>query len=469
MAALDSGWRGKRVTVMGLGTRGGGTGVVRFLAERGAIVTVTDLRSADELSDQITALADLHVRYVLERHDERDFVNTDVVVRNPAVRRWNPLLAAARAAGVPIEMEMTIFLAESPAPVIGITGTKGKTSSSVLCGDMLRAWNPETVVAGNMGVSAVAALDQLTPQRPVVLELSSWQLEAMDEREIGPNIAIITNISPDHLDTYVDFAEYAAVKRSIVHHLGPDDVAVLNADDPEVNKAARETRARVVTFGVQPQADGIRVFPDHLESSIPEAPGSIAMPDHDAIRGLHMRMNIAAAACAALLRGASIEHVQAGVNAYRGIANRMERVGTIDGVMFINDTAATAPAAAIASLEAMSDRPVHLIAGGADKNLDMTGLAEAIAKSARSVTLLDGTATGLLADLIHHHAPTIDLPVTQSMPEAIETALRHACPGDIVLLSPGCASFGIFRDEFDRGQQFRDWVNAHNISTVTTS
>ncbi len=463
---MGSTWAGKRVTVMGLGTRGGGSGVARYLASQGARVTVTDLREEALLTDQIAELVDLDIRYVLGRHEESDFTETDCVVRNPAVRRWNPYLKAATDAGVRVEMEMTIFLAASITPVIGITGTKGKTSTSVLCGEILRAWRPETVVAGNMGVSAVAALDGLTAETPVVLELSSWQLEAMDDRHLGPQIALLTNISPDHLDTYADFEGYADTKRSIAHHLSASDTLILNADDTLVAQAADETQARVIWFGTQLPGDGIRVEPDRLISTISGREGEIAVPDNPALIGHHMRMNAAAAAGAALVRGAALSDVEAGLRGFRGIPNRTERVATIDGVLYINDTAATAPAAAIASLQAFADRPIHLIAGGADKKLDMTELAGAIARQAASVTLLDGTATPILVDLIRQTGTSLELPVVQSMAEAIKVASARATSGDVVLLSPGCASFGIFRDEFDRGQQFRECVAALQVVEV---
>jgi UDP-N-acetylmuramoylalanine--D-glutamate ligase len=244
-----SGWSGKRVTVMGLGTRAGGVGVARYLSESGAIVTVTDLRTETDLAGPIAELDGLDIRFVLGRHDPADFTDTDVVVRNPGVRRTNQYLAMARDAGVMIEMEMSIFLRACPAPVIGITGTKGKTTTSALCGEMLRHWRPETLVAGNMGVSAVSALTSIEPDTPVVLELSSWQLEGMDERQVGPHFAVITNISEDHLDTYRDFDDYADTKRSLGRHLSIDEFLVLNADDPEVAKAADQSLGRIIWFG----------------------------------------------------------------------------------------------------------------------------------------------------------------------------------------------------------------------------
>jgi UDP-N-acetylmuramoylalanine--D-glutamate ligase len=446
---------------MGFGTRAGGLGVARYLAEQGAIVTVTDLRTEQELAVPLADLAGLPIRYVLGRHDAADFTEADVVVRNPGVRRSNLFLTMARNAGVRVEMEMTIFLRACPAPVIGITGTKGKTSTSAICGEMLRSWRPDTVVAGNMGVSAVSALARIDPETPVVLELSSWQLEGMDDQEIGPQIGVITNISEDHLDTYRDFNDYADTKRSLSRHIKPAGHLILNAADPEVARAAAATTATVIWIGSSglPGA-GVQVGERQMTSTIPGCEGHIALPENPALRGQHQRLNAAAAAAAALLRGATAQHVGAGLATFRGVENRMEPIAEIGGVLFVNDTAATAPAAAIASLRAFSDRPIHLISGGADKQLDYAPLATEIARRATTVTLLEGTATGKVCSLIEAAGKRVDGPIAQSMTEAIGTATRSAQTGDVVLLSPGCASFGLFRDEFDRGDQFRAAVLA---------
>src|SRR3954469_7234936 len=172
---------GKRALVMGLGIHGGGLGVARFLARQGADVTVTDLRTAEQLAGPLGQLAGLPIRYVLGEHREADFADTDLVVRNPAVPRESPLLAAARAAGVPVEMEMSLSFRHCPAPIIGVTGTKGKTTTTSLCAAMLTAWRADAVVAGNMGISALEQLDAIGPETPVVIELSSWQLEGLAE------------------------------------------------------------------------------------------------------------------------------------------------------------------------------------------------------------------------------------------------------------------------------------------------
>ncbi|MDP9366268.1 MAG: Mur ligase family protein, partial [Chloroflexota bacterium] len=243
---------GKRATVMGLGTRGGGVGVARFLAAAGARVTVTDAKPAAALAEPLAALAGLPIRFVLGGHEEDLFTpaGADLVVRNPGVPRRAPLLELARRHGLPIEMEMTLFFRACPAPIIGVTGTKGKTTVSTLCAEMLRAWDPSTVLAGNMGVSALEQLPRIGPTTPVVIELSSWQLEGLHEHALAPRVAVLTLIAEDHLDAYDGFADYAATKRSIAAHQHPGDVLVVNADDPEAWRAAAETPARVVPFGL---------------------------------------------------------------------------------------------------------------------------------------------------------------------------------------------------------------------------
>jgi UDP-N-acetylmuramoylalanine--D-glutamate ligase len=250
---------------MGLGIHGGGLGVARFLVRQGADVTVTDLRTAEQLAGPLAQLAGLPVRYVLGEHREADFVDTDLVVRNPAVPRESPLLAAARAAGVPVEMEMSLFFRLCPAPIIGITGTKGKTTTTSLCADVLAAWWPETVVAGNMGVSALEQLPTIGPATPVVIELSSWQLEGLAEYGLSPQIAIVTNLSPDHLNRYGTMEDYAEAKRGIVRGQGAADIAILNRDDARVWGFREATAARVLPFGRDDAGgDGAWLDGDHL-------------------------------------------------------------------------------------------------------------------------------------------------------------------------------------------------------------
>ncbi len=450
-------YQGKRVTVMGLGTRAGGLGVARFFIERGAIVTVTDGKTEAELAGPLAELQGLPVRLVLGGHHERDFTSegADLVVRNPAVRRWSPYLALARASGVPVEMEMSIFLQACPAPIVGITGTKGKTSTSAITAAILREWRPGTVLAGNMGISAVGYLDRIDAETPVVLEISNWQLEGLDERGIGPRIAMLTNIHEDHLDTYDSFDDYADTKRSIAKHLTADDTFIVSQDNAEAWRAAAQTRARVISFGIdKPSGDGFWLDGRTIRWQTAESQGSVELPDRFVYQGAHQRSNAAAAVAAALVRGADLDAIRAGLERFEGVRDRSEPVAEIGGVLFVNDTSATAPAAAIAALAAYPGRNLHVIAGGFDKQLDLAPFGQALARQATSVILLDGSATERLMAHVRaaggHWLGPFD-----AMEKAVEAAAAQAAPGDVVLLSPGCASFGLFRDEFDRGDKFR--------------
>ena len=461
---MSDGLRGKRVTLVGLGTRQGGLGIARYLVAQGAHVTVTDMRGEEALAETISALHGLPIRYVLGRHEERDFTpeGADLVVRNPAVPRRAPLLQLARKHGVPIEMEMSLFFRACRAPIVGVTGTKGKTTVSTLAGALLREAIPETRVGGNMGVTALGQLDDLSPDAPIVLELSSWQLEALVEHQLAPGVAVLTLIAEDHLNTYDGFEDYAATKRGIAWHQQPGDYLVVNRDDPESWRAAAETAAFVVPFGLADAGeDGAWQAGDELVWRWRGDESRWPTPQSPALRGPHGRRNALAALAAGMLAGSNPGAIQRGLNGFTGVRDRMEVVGSIAGVTYINDTTATAPVAAAAALSALSSGSgqVHLLAGGADKKLDPMPLVNAIAQSGASVYLFNGTATAAL-----HAALTAQgvepLGFFDSMREAVKAASDAARPGDTVLLSPGCASFGLFRDEFDRGEQFRQVVAA---------
>ena len=450
--------RGMRVTLLGLGSHGGGVGVARFLARHGAFVTVTDMKPAEALTESIEALDGLPIRFVLGGHDASDFTRAgaDLVIRNPGVPRNAAMLELARNEGVPVEMELSLLARMIPGPWIGVSGTKGKTTTSTLLRLMLASWNPETRLAGNMGIPALELLDEIDAETPVVIEVSSWQIEALDEHGFSPHVAILTNVSPDHLNTYADFPEYAETKRRLSAHQGPDDVLIYNADDPELQPLVNTARGRVIPFGhAVAGPTSMRVAGRTLTWIDGEQTHVFTLPEVAFnLKGDYQAMNVAAAAAATLICGAPPSAVEAGIAAFEGVPNRGEFVAEIDGVIYVNDTAATAPAAAIAALERFSDQRIHLVSGGANKALDLAPLAEAINEHVTSLTLIDGSATPVLLELIDGGAFPVAGPF-RDMDSAVDAARAGACPGDVVLLSPGVASFGVFTDEFDRGDQFR--------------
>lgn len=457
---------GRRALVMGLGVHGGGLGVARFLAREGAMVTVTDLRPAEQLAEPLRRLADLPIIYVLGEHRPADFTAADLVVRNPAVPRESPLLAAARAAGVAVEMEMSLFFRLCPAPILGLTGTKGKTTTTSLCAAILAAWRPDAVVAGNMGVSALEQLPDIGPATPVAIELSSWQLEGLAEYGLSPHVAVVTNLSPDHLNRYATMDDYAEAKRGIVRAQGGDDYAILNVDDPLVWGFREATSARILPFGRADRGgDGAWLAEGQLrwrfagvEYAVPRA--ALRLP------GEHNALNALAAGLAALALGAPFAAVEAGLVRFTGVKDRLESLGEIAGIEYINDTTATAPAAAAAAVTAM-ERPTILIAGGSEKHTDFADFAAAVAPRVKAVVTLRGDATPRLTaslcaaglDPARVHGPE------GSMEAGVARATGLAVAGDVVLLSPACASFGMFRNEFHRGDTFRAAVAALAATT----
>lgn len=445
---------------MGLGVLGGGVGTATWFARQGAHVTVTDMRDESALAGSLAELAGLPITYHLGGHRIEDFTDADIVMRNPGVPMDSPYLVVAREAGVQIDMEMSIFFRACPAPIIGITGTKGKTTVSALIGAILAAWRPDSLLAGNMGVSALLELERLDASTPVAIELSSFQIESLNDHQLAPHVAVFTNIFPDHLDRYRDFDHYADTKRDMARWMSPNDTVVYNADDPQTRDLPVITPARTIPFGIGgDRGEGAWLVADRLEVEAPAGRVSTARPAQLALAGDHGARNALAAIAAALAYGVPVDAILAGLAGFTGVENRLEVVETIHGVTWINDTSATAPVAAVAGLEVLAPRArvLHVIAGGADKRTDLTPFAAELARTACRVYLLEGSATAGLSALLDAHGVEVS-GTFASMADAVGAASCDAAAGDYVALCPACASFGMFRNEFDRGDQFRQAV-----------
>ncbi len=429
-------YTGRNVLVMGLGSHGGGVGIARFLASRGATVTVTDLRSEEDLRSSVIALAELPIRFVLGEHRDSDFRGADMVVRNPAVPLDSPFLATARRSGVPIEMEMGLFFSEWPsARTIGVTGTRGKTTTATFIHHILKEHGVDSVLAGNMRVSAVGMLDDLQENQTVVLELSSWQLEGLDKHRISPSVAVVTNVLPDHLDRYEDMETYAEAKKTIVRHQTDSDLAILNRENVHSRSFAAITPAEIRWFS---QGDEIVGWERALVS------------------GDHNRANLAAGILATSIFDIPESTVERAIATFPGVPYRQQLIATINGVAYVNDSTATTPDATLAALATLQDR-IILIAGGSDKGLSYLALAtriEGLGERIGRVILLQGAGTDALEPLLRsdHRARADD------MNDAVLQAAEFARSGDTVLLSPACASFGQFANEFDRGDKFNQSV-----------
>lgn len=452
---------GKNVLVMGLGVHGGGLGVTRFLVSRRARVTVTDLKTAEQLETSLARLNGLPVRFVLGEHRVEDFLSADLVVRNPGVPRESKYLDLARQRGIPIEMEMSLFFELCPAPVVGITGTKGKTTTTLLTGAILRQDQPGTVVAGNLRISALEALPQIREDTPVVLELSSWQLEALAERRLAPHVAVVTNVFPDHLNRYSDMASYVESKKDIFRHQQRDDVVVLNFGSEIVRAFSKEAPGKVVWFGCG-ELEGVRACYVRDETVIWRDEGeekTVCSTRDVRLLGAHNLENVLAAVAATASMGVPVDRIKMAVERFEGVPDRLELVRTVDGVAFYNDTTSTTPGSTAAALEAFQ-QPIILVAGGSDKGLAFGELASVIARRAKCMIALEGTATPNLLVAVRRAGDVPVLGPFAGFVEALEVARDTAKSGDVVLLSPACASFGMFANEFERGQRFREIVNS---------
>ena len=451
-------WQGRRVTVMGLGSFGGGGGLARYLAEQGASVTVTDLKDAAALQGALEALRGLPIRFVLGEHRADDFTGADRVFVNPAVPLASPYLELARAHGVPLDSELNLFVRRCPAPIVGITGSVGKTTTTSLLGSILQHHDPRTLVGGNIGGSLLSRLPVIQPDTPVVLEISSFQLEHLDWLEYSPAVAVVLNLAPNHLDRHGTMAAYQAAKEVILAYQTPDDVAVLNWDDATVRTMAARGRGRRLFYSVQePLESG--VYRDG--SALVLASGSerrVLCHDSDLrLRGLHNLGNAAAAAAAAATLGVPPAAIASGLNAFTGLPHRLEWIADKRGVSYYNDSKATTPLSTQWALQAF-EQPVLLLAGGYDKGTPFDDLAHVMQSCVRTAFLYGHTAPKL-ADALERVPTPPDVIQLPTLDDALHRAAALARPGDVVLLSPACASYDQFPHYEARGNHFRALVD----------
>ncbi len=430
---------GLRVTVLGLGRFGGGVGAVRWLAERGARVTVSDRAPAEKLEASARRLADLDVTLHLGGEDPRDVREADLLVVSPAVPDDAPLLAAAREASVPCTTEINLFLWRCPAPVVGVTGTVGKSTTTAMIGAIL-APRRRTHVGGNIGRSLLGELDAIAPGDVVVLELSSFQLERIGEIARSPHVAIVTNLLPNHLDRHGTLDAYAEAKKHIFRYQGPDDVLLLNAADPALAAWADEAPGRVERF--DPAAE----------------PFDLAVP------GEHNQANAQAAWAAARQLDVPRADAADALRRFAGLPHRLQLAAEADGVRYFNDSKCTTPEGAIVALDAFPPRTAVMIVGGYDKGVAFDALGRALAERAKAVVALGATADGILAAVAgaasEAPADVIPPPTARAadLASAVALARRHADAGDAVVLSPACASYDMFVNYEQRGERFVELV-----------
>ena len=462
---------------MGLGLNGGGMESARYLASQGAEVTVTDLRDEKVLAPSIEKLKDFPIRYVLGRHEIEDFQNADMVVKNPGVRPDSPYLKAARS----VETDISLFLAACPARILAVTGSKGKSSTSsalywVLNESRTMAAEPpggKAWLGGNITLSPLSFLGELKAGDDVVLELSSWQLGDLRGRKLlKPRAAILTPIMRDHLDRYGTMEAYVGDKRLIYQNQDEEDVTVAGNDEWG-RSFLRESRGRPLVYSAEPLPEGVsggwiqdpqgpglaRLWERAINGGkdAKEEPGRTVevVPPRPLIPGRHQKQNLLAAALALLDLGLEPDFIRESLGRFPGIEHRLEFFHEARGIRFYNDSAATIPEAAAAAIGAFEKPPV-LVTGGTDKDLDFTPLAKA-AVNAREIILIAGTGSEKLKALLDGAGVKYRGPFN-SIEAAIGAALETAVSGDNVVLSPGCTSFGMFLNEFDRGRKWKEGV-----------
>lgn len=456
-------WRNRTVAVVGLGVSN--RAVIRWLSRRGARLFGFDQKTAPELGAAHDQLQALGVQLVLgpDYLEQLETGEWDAVVLTPGMRKDLPQLERLRGRGVPFYSEIGLVFALCRGRIVGVTGSSGKTTTTTLIGEMLKAGPEPVYVGGNIGQPLIEVVEEIPPEAWVVLELSSFQLEMLDQ---SPHVALVTNVTPNHLDAHGSMEAYVAAKERIVRFQRPDDLAVFNLDNPASAAMSRQAPGRTLLFSRrQPVPAGAWQDGDRLMiGGIPggqDKPALLCRTSDVQLLGEHNLENILAAAAVAAACGIDLAAARAVVTTFRGVPHRLELVAEWNGVRYYNDSIATSPARAAAGIRAMR-APVVLIAGGYDKKLPFDELAEAVVGAVRVLILMGATASKIEAAVVAHArataAPLPEIVHVGSLEAAVEEAARRARPGEVVLLSPACASYDMFPNFEVRGRRFVELV-----------
>ncbi len=445
---------GQHALILGLAREG--VSLARFLSKQGALVTVTDSANPERLQDQLHQAAGT-ARFVLGGDHPELVDGADLFFVSPGVPEENAVYRAAIDRGLPVQSMTTLFFALCPAPIVGITGSSGKTTTTGLIGHMLRTEGLECVVGGNIGAPMLDLLPQISSRTNVILELSSFQLGLLRR---SPHIAVVTNISPNHLDRHGSLEDYLSAKRHIIRYQIESDVAVFNAGDAEVAAWRHHTPAQLRWFGQSGVRGTGATVRDGQAGLLRGERFEPVLPVTDVpLLGTHNLENVLAAMATTDLLGVAPATMAAAVRTFQPAAHRLQTVGEYGGVRYVDDSIATSPARAQVALQAMS-APVVLIAGGRDKRLPWTEFARAVVHTVRSLILIGESASqiedavrGFLDEpgaVLHPDA----IYRCRSLHQAVVQASRMARSGDVVLLAPACTSYDMFSNFEERGHSF---------------
>lgn len=455
-------FRGKKITVMGLGLLGRGVGDTRYLARCGAELIVTDTKSREELAESVAQLESFsNITFVLGEHRLEDFRDRELILKAAGVPLDSPYIAEAKKHNIPVRMSADLFAELSGVTCIGVTGTRGKSTVAHMLYAILKEAGQPVVLGGNVrGVSTLVLLDEVTPEHLAVLELDSWQLQGWGEAKMSPHIAIFTTLYPDHLNYYSRASERIAkmnlgnseraMDESSAYH---DDLNVYLAD--KANIFLYQKPEDTLILGAQCAPTIIDRYGERIESKTLVV-DTLKLPDTWVLQipGLHNRYDAALALAAARTLGVSDGVSRHAFQSFRGVPGRLELIGEKNGVKIYNDTTSTTPEATLAALAALGTENTVVIAGGTDKNLELDTLVEKL-KEAKRVILLAGTGTDRIKDEL------TDGMIYHTISDAVRAAMDTAEEGDTILFSPAFTSFGMFKNEFDRGDQFVELIQKH--------
>jgi len=445
---------GKRALVVGLGKSGVASAL--FLKKHGAKVAVSDTKSGDELRNEIPILLDNGITVETGGHGDRTFRGQDLIVVSPGVPVDAPPLVQARSLGETVIGEIELAAQFLPGPVVAITGSNGKTTTTTLTGEIMTAAGFPTLVGGNIGTPAISLAERAKPESVIVLEVSSFQLETI--LTFRPKVAVVLNVTPDHLDRHRTFEIYADAKARVFENQQGSDFAVLNADDPTCLLMAQRTRAQVFWFSRQKQVEqGAWVSGGNIVFRDTKGQREILQVSEIPLKGAHNLENVLAAVCTGVLMGCAPEKTRQAVQNFKAVEHRLEFVATIQGVDYYNDSKATNVDATIKALESFPSN-IHLILGGKDKGSDYTVLNDLLRKRVKRVYTIGAAAPKIESQIVSLKNGGPEVIHAETLENALRKANAGARPGDVVLLAPACASFDQFKSYEHRGKMFKEIV-----------
>ncbi len=442
--------RGKRVLVVGLGKSG--VASATFLRSRGAKVTVSDSKSEAQLRQEIPLLLDKGITVETGHHGERTFRDQDMIVVSPGVPFDQPQIEQARKQGIRVIGEIELAAVFVAGHVIAITGSNGKTTTTSLCGDIIKAGGKKTLVGGNIGTPAISFAEQADADTWSVLEISSFQLETIES--FRPEIAAILNITPDHLDRHHTFANYASAKERVFENQSASDYAVLNADNEPCVAIGKRLKSQVLWFSRLHEVKRGAFLRGETIVHRDGKDQEILSVNDMLLKGAHNVENVLAAVCVGMAAGVAPEQIRKAVSQFKAVEHRLEYTATVSGVEYYNDSKATNVDATIKALESFS-KGVHLILGGKDKGSPYTVLNDLLHERVKTVFTIGAAASKIEAEV-----SGVEVVHAETLENAVKLASQKAVKGDVVLLAPACASFDQFQSYEHRGRVFKELVHS---------